>query len=85
MKALGKESGPSAAFYAHVLVAAALATAAFMLATAADLGALGPLVIAEAFYLAAFAVLVEVGLAGRAALVAATRAISRRANAKSEA
>ena len=68
----------SAVYIAHVFVVAAVSTAAFMMKTAAELGPMGPLVIAEALYLAAFAVLIELGLAMRVALFAARRAIWRR-------
>lgn len=65
-------------YMAHVFVIAALLTSAFMLTTATELGPMGPLVIAEAFYLAAFAFVVELGLGARAAFTAALRAIERR-------
>lgn len=65
-------------YVAHVFVVATLLTAAFMLTTAAELGPMGPLVIAEALYLAAFALVVELGLAARAGFTAALRAIQRR-------
>ena len=65
-------------YVAHVLVIAALLTSAFMLTTATELGPMGPLVIAEALYLAAFAFIVELGLAARAALAVALRSIERR-------
>ena len=68
----------SAVYVAHVFVVAALSTAAFMMMTAVELGPLGPLVIAEALYLAAFAVLIELGLATRVVLASAMRAIGRR-------
>jgi hypothetical protein len=54
-------------YLAQVLVVAALLTAAFMLMTASELGPMGPLVIAEAFYLAAFASVVQIGLLARSA------------------
>ena len=44
---------------AHVFVAASVATAAFMLMTANELGPFGPLVIALAIYLASFALIFE--------------------------
>jgi hypothetical protein len=65
-------------YVAHVFVIAALLTSAFMLTTATELGPMGPLVIAEALYFAAFAVVVELGLAARAAFTVALRAIERR-------
>lgn len=67
-----------ALYVAHVFVVAALSTAAFMLVTAVELGPMGPLVIAEGLYLAAFSLVIELGLAARVALIAAKRAISRR-------
>ena len=71
-------SSDTSIYVVHVLVVAALLTAAFMLTTAAELGPMGPLVIAEALYLAAFALVVELGLAARAGFTAALRAIQRR-------
>jgi len=64
-----------------VIVIAALLTSAFMLTTATELGPMGPLVIAQAFYLATFAFVVELGLGARAAFTAALRAIERRRTA----
>ena len=63
---------------AHVFVVAALLTSGFMLSTATELGPMGPLVIAEALYVAAFAFIVELGLVARAGLAAALRVIERR-------
>jgi hypothetical protein len=60
-----------------VFVVAALSTAAFMMMTAVELGPMGPLVIAEALYLAAFAVVIELGLATRRVFASAMRAIGR--------
>ena len=71
-------SSGTSIYVAHVFVVAALLTAAFMLTTAAELGPMGPLVIAEALYLAAFALVVELGLAARAGFTAALRVIQRR-------
>jgi hypothetical protein len=70
--------GGTSVYVAHVFVVASLLTAAFMLSTATELGPMGPLVIAEAFYLAGFALVVELGLAARAAFSVALRAIERR-------
>lgn len=70
--------GLTSVYVAHVFVIAALLTSAFMLTTATELGPMGPLVIAEALYLAAFAFLIEVGLAARVGFTAALRAIERR-------
>ena len=67
-----------AIYVAHVFVVAALATAAFMMMTAVELGPMGPLVSAEGIYLGAFAFLIEFGLAARAVLLTAKRAVSRR-------
>ena len=70
-------SDSSAVYVAHVVVVAALSTAVFMMTTAVDLGPMGPLVIAEGLYLAAFALAIEVGLAARIALRAGKRAVAR--------
>lgn len=78
MKTSNTNANACAVYVAHVFVVAALSTAAFMMMTAVELGPMGPLVIAEALYLAAFAVLIELGLATRVILASAMRAIGRR-------
>ena len=71
-------------YVAHTLVVAALSTAAFMLLTAVELGPMGPLVIAEALYLAAFALVIELGLAARVAILTAKRVLARRLPAQGQ-
>ena len=68
-------SSITSVYIAQVFVVAALLTAAFMLLSATELGALGPLVIAEGLYLGAFALVVEVGLLARAVYVFMVSAI----------
>ncbi|MDF0506758.1 hypothetical protein POK33_39075 [Burkholderia cenocepacia] len=58
----------------HVAASTLLATAAFIIFTAGDLGPMAPLVIAIAFYLVFAAVAAEVALG----VTAATRMIARR-------
>ena len=62
----------------HVFSASALTTAGLMLATAGDLGPIGPLVIAQALYLAAFALTAEVAIAAAAGLQAVRRRLATR-------
>ena len=69
---------PPVAFIAHAFAAGALATSALMVATAGELGPMGPLVIAQAFYLATFALTVEGALLARVVVAAARRAVQRR-------
>lgn len=76
--------GATAVYVAHVFVAAALATAGFMLMTAPELGPMAPLVIAQALYVGAFALAVELGLAARAVAVAAAKAIQRRSRVEAQ-
>jgi hypothetical protein len=74
-------SAGSSSYLAQVIVVAALLTSAFMLMTAAELGPMGPLVIAEGFYLAGFALMVELGmLAGSACKLAVAAIETRRAD-----
>ena len=84
MNAVSDKTHASAVYVAHTFVVAALSTAAFMMMTAVELGPMGPLVIAEALYLAAFALVIELGLAARAALSAAKRVVSRRAASQAQ-
>ena len=85
MSNAGANSSEISVQVAHVFVVAALATAAFMLSTAAELGPMGPLIIAEGFYLGAFAGLVELALAIRSALKMIARRAERRPAAPAEA
>ena len=68
----------SSLWLVHVFVVAAWFTAGFMLTTAAELGPMGPLVIAEALYLAAFALVVELGLGAHAVSRALSGFLERR-------
>ncbi len=70
--------GATRVFLAHLFVVASLMTSGFMLSTATELGPMAPLVIAEGFYLAGFALVIEVGLAARALGETALRALARR-------
>lgn len=65
MSAARQTAACTAIYVAQTFVVAALLTAAFMLLTATELGPMGPLVIALALYLGAFAFLIEVGLAAK--------------------
>ncbi len=59
----------------HVAVVALLGTAAFIILTASDLGPMGPLVIALAFYMVVAAVTAEVALG----ITVVGRSLARRA------